>query len=199
MSKFVYLVELKGQLVIFKMHGLILDLEKDYKKSDVVAVRSGDTVKVTQRVKEASKERLQVFEGLAIRVDRANSLTYRITVRKITSGIGVEKSFLVHSPNVVRIEILKRAKVRRNYLSYMRQRIGKAARLKNVDFDKAVVNEFSQAQTPKLETTDDSAEVVAEIKEESNPVKEDPISDSDQQESQEVSSEDEATEEKQSN
>ncbi len=179
------------------MHGLILDLEKDYKKTNVVAVRSGDTVKVTQRIKEASKERLQVFEGLAIRVDRANSLTYRITVRKITSGVGVEKSFLVHSPNVVRVEILKRAKVRRNYLSYMRQRIGKAARLKNVDFDKAVINEFSQAQTPKLETAGDSVEGTAEIKEKSNTVAENPISDSNQQESQEVSSEDEVVEEKQ--
>ena len=130
------------------MHGLIIDLQQDYKKSDVVAVRSGDTVRVTQRVKEASKERLQVFEGLVIRVDRGKSLTARMTVRKLTFGIGVEKSFLLHSPNVVKVEVVKRAKVRRNYLSYMRDRVGKAARLKAVDFDKAAVNEFSSTKTP---------------------------------------------------
>ena len=128
------------------MSSLILDIEKDYKKPAVVAVRSGDVVKVTQRIQELNKERLQVFEGLVIRVDRANSLTYRITVRKITAKIGVEKSFLMHSPNVVKVEVLKRSKVRRNYLSYMRQRIGKAARLKSMDFDKQEVNKVSQVE-----------------------------------------------------
>ena len=133
------------------MHGLIVDLTQDYKKPNIVAVRSGDTVRVTQRVKEASKERLQVFEGLVIRVDRHNSLTARMTVRKLTFGVGVEKSFLLHSPNVAKIEVVKRAKVRRNYLSYMRARVGKAARLKSIAFDKATVNKFAAAQTP-LET-----------------------------------------------
>ena len=138
------------------MHGLILDLEKDYKKTAVVAVRSGDTVKVTQRIREANKERLQMFEGLIIRVDRANSLTCRITVRKITSGVGVEKSFLVHSPNVVKLEVVKRAKVRRNYLSYMRQRVGKSARLRGVDFDWDEVNKLPEAEAEEdLGETDD--------------------------------------------
>ena len=144
------------------MHGLILDLQKDYKKPDVVKVRSGDTVRVTQRVKEASKERLQAFEGLVIRTDRPNSLTYRITVRKLTFGVGVEKSFLIHSPNVAKVEIVKRAKVRRNYLSYMRERIGKSARLKSVDFDKEAVNEFAAALTPLQAAEGASTEVVAE-------------------------------------
>ena len=130
------------------MHGLILDLQNDYKKADTVKVRSGDTVRVTQRVSEASKERLQVFEGLVIRTDRLNSLTARMTVRKLTFGVGVEKSFLLHSPNVAKVEVVKRAKVRRNYLSYMRDRVGKAARLRGVDFDKTEVNRFSSSQTP---------------------------------------------------
>ena len=134
------------------MHSLILDLQEDYKKSQVVAVRSGDTVRVTQKIREASKERLQAFEGLVIRVDRPNSTTYRITVRKIASGVGVEKSFLVHSPTVVKVEVLRRAKVRRNYLSYMRQRVGKSARLKSVDFDQAIVNEFAQAVSPLVDS-----------------------------------------------
>ena len=92
------------------------------KKKAVVDVRSGDTVKVTQKIKEGDKFRFQVFEGVVIRVDRKESHTARIVVRKIASGIGVEKSFLLHSPLVEKIEVVKRAKVRRNYLSYLRHR-----------------------------------------------------------------------------
>ena len=149
------------------MHSLILDLEKDYKKPQVVAVRSGDTVRVTQKIKEASKERLQMFEGLVIRVDRSNSVTCRMTVRKIASGIGVEKSFLIHSPAVVKVEVLRRAKVRRNYLSYMRQRVGKSARLKSIDFDQAVVNEFAQAISPLVDSEQEVevADVEADVQE----------------------------------
>ena len=111
-----------------------------YKKTGVVLVRSGDTVQVHQLVKEGAKERSQVFEGLVIRVDRKNSLTYRITVRRIASGVGVEKGFMMHSPNVLKVEIIKRAKVRRNYISYIRQRSGKAARLKPREFEPKEVN-----------------------------------------------------------
>ncbi|MBQ3469546.1 50S ribosomal protein L19 [Candidatus Saccharibacteria bacterium] len=110
------------------------------KKKAVVEVRSGDTVKVTQRIKEGDKSRLQVFEGVVIRVDRKESHTARITVRKIASGIGVEKSFLLHSPLVEKIEIVKRSKVRRNNLSYLRNRSGKSARLSAKEFDRAAVN-----------------------------------------------------------
>ncbi len=149
------------------MHSLILDLQKDYKKPQVVAVKSGDTVRVTQKIREASKERLQMFEGLVIRVDRSNSVTCRITVRKIASGVGVEKSFLIHSPAVVKVEVLRRAKVRRNYLSYMRQRVGKSARLKSIDFDQAVVNEFAQAISPLVDSEQEVevAEVEADVQE----------------------------------
>ena len=112
----------------------------EQKKKAVVEVRSGDTVKVTQRIKEGDKSRLQVFEGVVIRVDRKESHTARITVRKIASGIGVEKSFLLHSPLVEKIEIVKRSKVRRNNLSYLRNRSGKSARLSAKEFDRAAVN-----------------------------------------------------------
>ena len=74
------------------------------KKKSVVDVRSGDTVKVTQKIKEGGKFRLQVFEGVVIRVDRKESHTARIVVRKVTSGVGVEKSYLIHSPLVEKIE-----------------------------------------------------------------------------------------------
>lgn len=114
------------------------------KKKAIVDVRSGDTVKVTQKIKEGEKFRLQVFEGVVIRVDRKESHTARIVVRKIASGIGVEKSFLMHSPLVEKVEIVKRAKVRRNNLSYLRNRSGKSARLVAKDFDRVAVNTFKE-------------------------------------------------------
>lgn len=114
------------------------------KKKAIVDVRSGDTVKVTQKIKEGEKFRFQVFEGVVIRVDRKESHTARIVVRKIASGIGVEKSFLMHSPLVEKIEIVKRAKVRRNNLSYLRNRSGKSARLAARDFDRIAVNTLKE-------------------------------------------------------
>lgn len=128
------------------MHALIEKVESQYKKRQVVDVRSGDTVKVHQRIKEGNKERIQIFEGLVIRTDRKDSLTSTITVRRIASGVGVEKSFLLHSPLVEKIEVVKRSKVRRNYLSYMRERSGKSARLAAVDFDKKSVNDVTDPE-----------------------------------------------------
>lgn len=111
------------------------------KKAKIVDVRSGDTVKVTQKIKEGEKFRSQVFEGVVIRTDKKDSHTARIVVRKIASGVGVEKSFLMHSPLVEKVEIVKRAKVRRNNLSYLRERSGKSARLAAKDFDRLAVND----------------------------------------------------------
>ena len=125
------------------------------KKQKVVDVRSGDTVRVTQKIKEGDKSRLQTFEGTVIRVERKNSHTERIVVRKVTSGVGVEKSYLVHSPLVEKIEITKRGKVRRNNLSYLRARSGKSARLKNKDFDRAAVNDVSVEEEPVEEEAKD--------------------------------------------
>jgi len=122
------------------MDSLIQKIEASFKKAQVVDVRSGDTVKVHQKIREGSKERVQIFQGLVIRTDRKSSHTSRITVRRIASGVGVEKSFLLHSPLVVKVEVTKRSKVRRNYLSYMRQRTGKSARLSGVEFDRQSVN-----------------------------------------------------------
>ncbi len=123
------------------------------KKKAVVDVRSGDTVKVTQKIKEGSKFRLQTFEGVVIRVDRKESHTARIVVRKVTSGVGVEKSYLIHSPLVEKIEITKRSKVRRNNLSYLRQRSGKSARLQSKDFDRVAVNDVTVPEEPAEEPT----------------------------------------------
>jgi large subunit ribosomal protein L19 len=136
------------------MQSVIQKINDQYKKKAVVDVRSGDTVRVHQKIREGNKERVQIFEGLVIRTDSKGSHTSRITVRRIASGIGVEKSFMLHSPLVVQIEVTKRSKVRRNYLSYMRERTGKAARMTSVDFDRRAVNdihdEAAEAEEAKL-------------------------------------------------
>lgn len=130
---------------------VIQQIEQKYKKPQVVDVMSGDTVKVHQKIKEGNKERVQVFQGLVIRVDRKGSHTARILVRRQASGVGVEKSFLMHSPLVVKIEVTKRSKVRRNYLTYMRDRTGKRARLTGVDFDRTAVNDVRDLEAEKAE------------------------------------------------
>lgn len=136
------------------MPGVIDEVNAQYRKSAVVDVRSGDTVRVHQKIREGNKERVQVFQGLVIRTDLKGGHLSRITVRRITSGIGVEKSFLLHSPLVMQVEVTKRAKVRRNYLTYMRARTGKAARLTGLDFDRRAVNdvrdEAAEAEEAKL-------------------------------------------------
>jgi large subunit ribosomal protein L19 len=133
------------------MQSVIQKIEQKYKKHAVVDVRSGDTVKVHQKIREGNKERVQIFQGLVIRTDRKGSHTSRITVRRIASGIGVEKSFLLHSPLVLKIEVTKRSKVRRNYLTYMRERTGKAARLTGVAFDANAVNNVHDKQAEQEE------------------------------------------------
>jgi len=125
---------------------LIKKVNDAQKKQQVVDARSGDTVRVYQKIREGNKERIQMFEGVVIRTDNKSSQTSRITVRKVTSGVGVEKSFLLHSPLVERVEIVRRAKVRRNYLSFLRNRSGKSARLTSVNFDRAAVNDIHDAK-----------------------------------------------------
>ena len=128
---------------------LIKKVNDAQKKHAVLDIKSGDTVRVHQKIKEGNKERIQIFERVVIRTDRKKSHTSRITVRKIASGVGVEKSFLLHSPLVEKIEIVRRSKVRRNYLSFLRNRSGKSARLKPVVFDREAVNILPEA--PKAE------------------------------------------------
>lgn len=152
------------------MQSVIQKINEKFMKPAVVDVKSGDTVKVHQKIKEGNKERVQIFQGLVIRTDRKGSHTSRITVRRIASGIGVEKSFLVHSPLVLKVEVTKRSKVRRNYLTYMRERTGKSARLQSVAFDAKSVNDVHDkaAEAEEAKIHDKAAEahdaVVAEKK-----------------------------------
>jgi large subunit ribosomal protein L19 len=120
---------------------LIKKINDAQKKSSIVDVKSGDTVRVYQKIKEGAKERIQMFEGVVIRTDRMNSHTARITVRKVASGVGVEKSFLMHSPLVEKVVVVKRSKVRRNFLGFLRNRSGKGSRLQGVKFDREAVND----------------------------------------------------------
>lgn len=137
------------------MSQIIQQIEAKYRKPSVIDARTGDTVRVHQKIKEGNKERVQIFEGIVIRTDRKNSLTSRITVRRISSGVGVEKSFLLHSPLVTKVEVVRRAKVRRKYLTYFRELSGKSARLTSVDFDREKVNSVNnvkaEAEAPKTE------------------------------------------------
>ena len=125
---------------------LINKVNQAQKKQAVVDVRSGDTVRVYQKIKEGNKERIQMFEGVVIRTDNKKSHISRITVRKIASGVGVEKSFLLHSPLIEKVEIVRRAKVRRKFLSFLRKRSGKSARLTAKNFDRAAVNDVHDAK-----------------------------------------------------
>lgn len=133
------------------MFNLIKAVNDAQTKKKVVDVRTGDTVRVHQKIKEGNKERIQVFEGVVIRTDRKNSLTSSFTVRRIASGVGVEKTYLIHSPLVLKIEITKRSKVRRKYLTYLRERSGKSARLAATAFDRAKVNAANNAAEEEIE------------------------------------------------
>lgn len=148
------------------MQSLIQKIEAKYKKKQVVDVQSGDTVRVHQEIVEGGKKRVQIFEGLVIRTDRKDSLTSSITVRKIASGVGVEKSFMLHAPSILKVEVTKRSDVRRKYLSYMRNRSGKSARLTSVEFDKQNVNKIDDSQAEaEIEQLKEEAALVHEAEE----------------------------------
>ncbi len=144
------------------MQTAIKEFEQTYRKQAIPEVRSGDSVRVAQTVREAGKERTQNFEGTIIRTRRMNSLTASMTVRKLSGGVGVEKSFLLHSPNVTSVQVLRRSKVRRNLLSYIRERQGKATRLteQSADLDKVNIKEETKQQKKpeKVDTTEATAE-----------------------------------------
>jgi large subunit ribosomal protein L19 len=147
------------------MHPAIAEIEKRQSKPALPQVQSGDTVRVHQRIREGNKQRIQVFEGVVIRTHRMGSVSAVITVRRIASGVGVEKTYLLHSPNVDKVEVLRRGQVRRNFLSYLRARRGKSARLKEVEFDRVAANQGNEVkQLTEDPLADDTADAdVTEI------------------------------------
>jgi len=108
---------------------LIREVHKTGLKT-VPEIKAGYTVRVHQKIKEGGKERIQIFEGLVIKVGSGEGLDKTFMVRKIASGVGVEKVFPLYSSNIAKIEVVKKAKVRRSKLYYMRDRTGKSARLR---------------------------------------------------------------------
>ncbi|MCS7300778.1 MAG: 50S ribosomal protein L19 [Fimbriimonadales bacterium] len=110
-------------------HTVLQEVEQPYLKTDLPEFRPGDTVRVHVRVVEGGKERIQVFEGVVI-ARKNRGIADTITVRKVSYGVGVERTFPVHSPMVAKIEVVRKGKVRRAKLYYLRNLSGKAARLK---------------------------------------------------------------------
>ncbi len=110
------------------MH-VFIETEKEYLRSDVPPFRPGDTLRVNVRVKEGDKERLQAFEGVCI-ARRGSGVSETFTVRKISSGIGVERIFPVHSPMIGSLQVVRRGRVRRAKLYYLRNVSGKSARIR---------------------------------------------------------------------
>ena len=100
-------------------------------RTDLPEFKSGDEVKVSVRIIEGNKSRIQAFQGVVI-MRRGGGINATFTVRKMSSGIGVERTFLLHSPVIASIEVLRRGKVRRNKITYIRKRSGKAARIKEI-------------------------------------------------------------------
>ena len=108
---------------------LIQNLTEKYMKPELPAMNVGDTVRVTLRVKEGNRERNQAFEGIII-AKKHGGIQETFTVRRVSYGVGVEKTFPVHSPNVEKVEVVRKGKVRRAKLYYLRDRVGKAAKVK---------------------------------------------------------------------
>ena len=111
------------------MNDVLKQLKSEQLKSDLPEIRPGDTVRLSVRVVEGTRERLQNYEGTVLRV-RNGGIDKQITVRRIASGIGVERTFLVHSPRLEKIEVIRHGHARRSALYFLRDRVGKAATLR---------------------------------------------------------------------
>ncbi len=111
------------------MSNIIAEIEKEYMKSDVPQFNVGDTVRVSVKVKEGNRERIQAFEGIVI-AKKNGSVRETFTVRRVSFGVGIERTFPLHSPRITAIDVIKHGKVRRAKLYYLRNLSGKAAKIK---------------------------------------------------------------------
>ncbi len=136
-------------------------------KSSIPVLKSGYLVRVHQKIKEGNKERVQVFEGMIIKTGAGHGPSESFCVRKVTDGIGVEKTFLIHSPSIVKVDVVRSHKIRRSKLYYLRNLSGKALRLKEVPL-KLDKKEFSIASDTEIVETKEGEviqEVASEVKE----------------------------------
>ena len=113
------------------MNDIIKKIEAEQLKAEVPAFNVGDTVRVYGKIKEGNRERIQVFEGTVLK-RQGGSTRETFTVRKFSNGVGVEKTWPLHSPNVEKVEVIRKGKVRRAKLNYLRDRVGKAAKVKEL-------------------------------------------------------------------
>ena len=113
------------------MNEIIREIEASQLKAEVPAFETGDTVRVYGKIKEGNRERVQVFEGVVLK-KQGGSNRATFTVRKSSNGVGVEKTWPLHSPNVEKVEVVRKGKVRRAKLNYLRDRVGKSAKVKEV-------------------------------------------------------------------
>ena len=113
------------------MNEIIRKIEEEQLKAEAPEFRVGDTVKVYGKIKEGNRERIQVFEGVVLKKQGGSSRA-TFTVRKNSSGIGVEKTWPLHSPNVEKVEVVRHGNVRRSKLNFLRDRVGKAAKVKEL-------------------------------------------------------------------
>ena len=113
------------------MTNIIAEITKDQLRSDLPSFRPGDTVKVHVKIVEGTRERIQLFEGVVIK-RRGGGVSETFTVRKISYGVGVERAFPVHTPKIAKLEVVRKGKVRRAKLYYLRNLRGKAARIKEI-------------------------------------------------------------------
>lgn len=148
---------------------IINSIEHEQLKNKVPDIKVGDTVRVHQRIKEGNRERIQVFEGIIIKKQNGG-LNETFTVRRVAYGVGVEKTFLLHSPLVEKIEVIRVGKVRRAKLYYLRDRVGKASKTKedigaNLNRDDIIIKEEIPEKVEEAKAAETPVEN-AEVKEE---------------------------------
>ena len=154
---------------------IIKSIEHEQLKNKIPDLKIGDTVRVHQRIKEGNRERIQVFEGIVIK-KQGGSVNATFTVRRIAYGVGVEKTFLIHSPLVEKVEVVRVGKARRAKLYYLRDRVGKAAKTKEnaaakieskyIDIKEDLAEEPAEEVAPVEEAKVETEAPVAEVKEE---------------------------------
>ena len=137
---------------------ILKSIEHEQLKSKIPDLHVGDTVRVHVKIKEGQRERIQVFEGIIIK-KQGGGVNATFTVRRISYGVGVEKTFLVHSPNVEKVEVVRVGKARRSKLYYLRDRVGKAAKTKEKIGARIVTNEI----VIKEEVVPGESDVVEEV------------------------------------
>ena len=162
---------------------IIKSIEHEHLKNKIPYLKIGDTVRVHVRIKEGNRERIQVFEGIVIK-KQGGGINETFTVRRISYGVGVEKTFLIHAPSVEKVEVIRVGKARRAKLYYLRDRVGKAAKTKEkigarIETKELVIKEdLTEAtledapKTEAVETMDTVKEETVEVVKEATPVNE---------------------------